>query len=186
MIVEKLNGDRLTGLLVGADSEIFTIQISGANLPVKLNEIKTVWFGEIAEIVVVENKPNYIEEALKSLRKLAAATDVGVNFQDYGRRVIDVKAEVEEFLTNIPDGDSKTEIGLAMQAYADAGTAWNFAVQNRGYLFIDFEPAITLRPKYNLPTTRLGSLTLISNEVALSTIWATARKHIDNAQKNKP
>lgn len=186
VIVEKTNGDRFTGLLVRADTESLIVQISDANLPIRLSEIKAIWFGEIPQPVVVENKIDYVAEALKSLRKLTAATDVGVNFQDYSRRVIDVKAEVENLLPGIADEYVKNEIKSAMDAYADASSAWNFAVKNRGYLFIEFEPALTLQPKYNLATEQLGRMTLISNQTALSKIWATAKNHIENAQKGKP
>ena len=186
VVIEKINGDRLTGLFVSGDTDSVTIDLSGVSLPLKLDEIKAMWFGEIPQPAVVENKTDYAAEALKSLRKLTAATDVGVNFQDYSRRVIDVKAEVEDLLPKIADYYVRNEIKSAMDAYADASSAWNFAVQNRGYLYIDFEPAITLRPKYNIPTEKLGSLTLISNQTALSKIWATAKIHMDNAQRGKP
>lgn len=188
VVVEKANGDKLTGLFVSADQNSVTINISDTNIPINLSEIKVIWIGEAKPEPPVIQTPtiNYAANAIKALRQLSAATDVGVNFQDYGRRVIDVKAEVEDFLPNIDDEYVKNEIKLAMNAYADASSAWNFSVQNRGYLFIDFEPAITLRPKYNIPTTQLGRLTLISNETALSTIWSAAKTHIENAQRGKP
>jgi hypothetical protein len=188
VVVEKTNGDKLTGLFVSGNADSVTIEISGTKVPIGFTEIKAMWVGDAKPEPPVIQAPtiNYAGEAIKSLKKLSAATDVGVNFQDYGRRVIDVKAEVEELLLNIADEFIKNEIKSAMEAYVDAGSAWNFTVQNRGVLFIDFEPAITLRPKYNLPTSRLGSMTLISKEAALSTIWAKAKAHIENAQKGKP
>lgn len=188
VVVEKLNGDKLTGLFASGNADSITIEISNTKIPVSFTEIKAMWIGD-AKPEPTAPQPsaiNYTAEAIKSLKKLSAATDVGVNFQDYNRRIIDVKAEVEDSLQNIPDEYTKSEIKSAIDAYADASSAWNFAVQNRGYLFIDFEPAITLRPKYSIPTTQLGSMTLITRETALSVIWAKAKTHIENAQKGKP
>lgn len=123
--------------------------------------------------------------AIKSLRKLAAATDVGVNFQDYGRRVIDVKAEVEDYLTRVEDGYRKEQIRLSMQAYADAGSAWNEMIRY-DFMLPEFEPAKSLQKKYSIPTvTSPGGSATMPRRIVLSTIWAIARKHIENAASSQ-
>ena len=189
VIVEKTNGDKLTGLLVKADSETLTVQISETNLPVKFSEIKAVWFGEIPAQPVVDTKKDKeqesIQQALKSLRKLSAATEVGVSFVEYSRRLIDVKSEVAEYLSNISDGYIKDEINAAMEAYADASTGWNEMGRNFT-LFPSLEPGKYLQKKYGIPTDRSIGMDLLPGKLVLSTIWAVAKKHIENAQNGKP
>ena len=46
VVVEKTNGDRLTGLFVGGNTDSVTIEVSGANLQLKFDEIITLRFGE--------------------------------------------------------------------------------------------------------------------------------------------
>lgn len=188
VIIEKSNGDKLTGLLVKADTETLTIQISETNLPVKFIEIKAVWFGEIPAQPIVDTKKDKeqesIQEALKSLRKLSAATEVGVSFADYGRRLIDVKSEVAEYLSNISDGYTKDEINAAMQAYADTATAWNEMIRY-DFMIVKFEPGTSLQRKYSIPVSRIGNEQVMTRNAVLSTIWAAAKTHIENAQKGK-
>lgn len=185
-------GEPLKGTFVNASSDGVQILIAGNTLTLKWNDISQIVFTDvISNEVVTKNDTqtkNYeeIESALKSLRKLAAATEVGVNFQEYGSRLIDVKAEVNEFLPKITDGYVKDEIKLAMESYADASTAWNNMLR-RDYLLIGFEPADTLQKKYSIPIDRsIGNIPLLPRNVVLSTIWAAARKHIENASKGDP
>lgn len=185
-------GDPLKGTFVNASSDGVQILIAGNTLTLKWNDISQIVFTDVVsnEVITKNNKNNTetenneaIEGALKSLRKLAAATEVGVNFQEYGSRLIDVKAEVSEFLPKITDGFVKEEIKLAMEAYADAATAWNWTIVNHmGDMFPDFEPGKTLQQKYSIPTYRWTSdSNLMARDKVLSTIWAAARKYIENA-----
>src|SRR5262249_54764044 len=65
-----------------------------------------------------------LEAAVKALRKIEAATQVGVNYQQYGQLLIDGKAQVNESSAVISDGKLKQDINWTMDAYADAGTVW--------------------------------------------------------------
>lgn len=67
--------------------------------------------------------------ALKSLRRLQAATEVGVSYVDYSSRLIDVKADVSDNLDNLPNGQLKQKLNAAMDAYADARTAWGEIIE---------------------------------------------------------
>src|SRR5262249_44123796 len=120
-------------------------------------------------------------DALKALRKMAGATEIGINFQEYGSRVIDAKADVEEGLRQIPDGDLKTEISLAMDAYADAAKAWNEMIRY-DFLMVKFEPGATFQKKYSIPVdTSIGD-PIMRRNVVLSTIWQAARAHLERAE----
>ncbi|MDQ3747919.1 MAG: hypothetical protein M3367_02720 [Acidobacteriota bacterium] len=50
VIVEKANGDRLTGLFVGGDGNSITVDISGAKVQLSLSEISAIKFGEIPTV----------------------------------------------------------------------------------------------------------------------------------------
>jgi hypothetical protein len=118
--------------------------------------------------------------ALKSLRKMAGAAQMGINFQEYSSRIIDAKADVDESLAQLPNGEVKKEIALALQAYVDAKTIWNDAATSDS-VFTFLEPAKTLQRKYKIPERQKGTAT--DKSVALSTIWSAASKHIERASK---
>ncbi len=167
VIVALKEGEPLKGTFINASSEGVQILIAGNTLILKWNDISKLVFTDVISNEVIpkndmQTKSNEaIEGALKSLRKLAAATEVGINFQEYGRRVIDVKTEVEEFLPKISESYLKNEIQLAMKDYVDAANYWNDHIKNN-------------MSKYS------------SVDLLLSLYWKGARKHIENATKGEP
>ena len=184
VVIEKLNGDKITGLFVSGDANLITIEISSAKVPINLNEIKAIWIGEAKPeppVPVID----YVGNAIKALKQLSAATEVGVNFQDYGRRVIDVKAEVEENLSNISDENVRNEIKLAMEAYVDASSAWNEMLR---YEFILVKETLgqALQKKYSIPIDNSLGSAVMWRKTVLSSIWQAAKTHIENATKGKP
>ena len=46
VVVEKSNGDRLTGLFFSGDTDSIVIEVSGAKLPIMISEINSLRFGE--------------------------------------------------------------------------------------------------------------------------------------------
>lgn len=72
-----------------------------------------------------EKTKTKIEFALKALRKMSAATEVGVSLSEYSSRLIDTKAEVDEAIDILPDNFLRQELILALQSFIDAGRAWN-------------------------------------------------------------
>jgi hypothetical protein len=121
------------------------------------------------------------DEAMKALRKLGAATQVGVNYQQYGSLVIDAQAQVNDALAVLPEGELKKEMNAAMEAYADAGQVWSKKIADRG-IYSDSEPGMTLIPKYSLRTEKAYSGSMRADpDDALQTIWGAARRHLDKA-----
>lgn len=51
VIVERTNGDKITGLFVSGDSESVTIEVSGTKIPMKLAEINNLRFGDETMVV---------------------------------------------------------------------------------------------------------------------------------------
>lgn len=65
------------------------------------------------------------QDAVKALRKLEASTQVNPSYTQYNALVIDAKAEVNEVARVLPDGELKSHLNGAIEAYADAATAWS-------------------------------------------------------------
>ncbi len=105
---------------------------------------------------------------------------MGINFQEYSSRIIDVKADVDESVAQLPDGEVKKEVSLALQAYVDAKTIWNDSATS-DYVITMLEPAKGLQRKYKIPERTKGQVA--DKTVALSTIWSVANKHIERASK---
>jgi hypothetical protein len=126
------------------------------------------------------------DDALKALKKIEAATQVGVNYQQYGQLVIDAKAQVNEASSALPDGDLKKELNVVMEAYTDAGQAWSTKVGSTS-LKPNTEPGATLMRKYNLKahSFKAGSTELVwlSEDEARQAAWSAAAEHLLTAQK---
>jgi hypothetical protein len=69
---------------------------------------------------------------------------------------------------------------LALQAYVDGKTLWNDSATS-DIVVTMLEPGLSLQRKYKIPEFNKG--TMAYKNVALSTIWAAANRHIDRATK---
>ncbi len=119
--------------------------------------------------------------ALKSLRRLAAAESVTPEYDEYTKLLLEVKGEVDDYLSDIGPGEVRDEIGLALEAYTDLRVAWN---ATRGFLAVPaalYQPQRTLIAKYGIPIDVSGDIPLMNYQGAISTIFKTAREHIDRA-----
>jgi len=100
-----------------------------------------------------------IKKALAAVRKMEAATKVGVTHSAYSNRLIDAQAEVDECLRSIPDCKVKEEIQMAMKQYVAANTIWQTTAE--------------------MDQLTKGNLT---NEV-LTSRWSEAQAHTRQAEK---
>jgi len=119
--------------------------------------------------------------ALKSLRRLAAAEAVAPDYDEYGRLLLDVKGEVDDYLSDLGPAEVRDEIELALEAYTDLRVAWN---ATRGFLAVPaalYHPQRTLIAKYGIPIDVRGDIPLMNYQSAVSTIFKAAREHIDRA-----
>jgi hypothetical protein len=85
-----------------------------------------------------------IDQAFKTLRKIMAATEVGVNMMEYGKLVIDAKAAMNDAIPNISDIELKKEVQESMQSYVDALKAWNLSI---GDDLLTVRPNLELNPR---------------------------------------
>ncbi|RJP90939.1 MAG: hypothetical protein C4518_08575 [Desulfobacteraceae bacterium] len=122
------------------------------------------------------------EESMKSLRKLAAAVQVGVNYIQYSSFIIDAQALVNDSLTVLPEGELKKEINASMEAYVDARKVWSCKIDP-----YNSYPE-TLISKYSLKKTGVDAMFLqekdkiVSNDKAISIIWGIALIHLNKAE----
>jgi hypothetical protein len=94
------------------------------------------------------------KDALKSLRKIQAATQVGITRNEYRQLVMDAQADVNECEAKLPDGELKTRIVKIMKLYSKAESVWTEVIRQED----------TLGAK---------------DEELLETVWAIASKGVD-------
>jgi hypothetical protein len=81
--------------------------------------------------------------ALKALRRLTAATEMGVKYDDYKRLVVEGISEVGEALAALPEGELGDQIHRSMDGYVAVDVLWT--------RYIDYQ-------KNGIMTPRPGSL----------------------------
>lgn len=118
-----------------------------------------------------------ITAALDSLGKLKAATQVGVNYQQYGMLLIEAKAKVNTAVEILPDGDLKKNLDDSVQAYVDAHTYWGTKI-NPNYSVED-QIKTALVKKYQVPVESFGYLE--NQNQILSQVWNAADIHRQKA-----
>jgi hypothetical protein len=123
-------------------------------------------------------------EAVAALRKIEAAVQVGVSYQQYGPLLVEAKSKVNDANAVLPEGELKQKLNAAMDAYADANQIWGIKISGPN-LLPDREPGATLMRKYNLKTHTINSvaLTYIDPNEAMQAAWGTALGHLLIAQK---
>jgi hypothetical protein len=184
------HGAPVNGNFVQADADTIQVDVAGNRLRIKVDEVTSISFatdanaqGSPAAGRTTEN----IDQALRALRKLAGATEVGVNYQQYSALVIDAKAAVDEALATVTNEDLKSELKSSMDAYVDAGHIWDDMVNipsSRGRVVLvtsagPNEPIWSIHKKYAAPVP--PGTSVISGEELRSTVWAAARQHLDKA-----
>lgn len=121
--------------------------------------------------------------ALRALRRLTAAEAVAPDYDEYGRLLLGVKGEVDNYLADMGSGEVRDEIELALQACTDLRLAWGTA---RGFLAVPaalYEPQRTLIARYGIPINTGGDIPLMDVRGAVSLIFKAAREHIDRASE---
>ena len=131
--------------------------------------------------VLTANEVSAAWAALRELRRLAAAESVAQSYDDYVRLLLAVKGTVDGYMADLPPGEVRDEIGMALEAYQDLQRAWN---TTRGLLaapVIGYEPQRTLIVKYGIPIDRRGDMPLMDFKGAVFAIFKAAREHTERA-----
>ena len=136
--------------------------------------------------------------ALTALRKVQASTQVGVNYPQYGPLLIEAKSQVNAAVSALPQGELKSELQAAIDAYTDAYDGWQKTMT--GGVIIAASPSEEqmrkavavgeLARKYNIPMSEVGrdpvtggAMKYVTKDALLSTIFKVASAHVERASK---
>lgn len=133
-----------------------------------------------------ERQKTLTSEALKSLRKIDSAAEIGLNDAQYKAMLIEAKAQVNEATRTLPDGELKTELNAAMDTYIHSREVWKEIVSDNAVGISESDPlAQVLIPKYSLRVRRYGTDERATAEIdkkeAMNAILSARRKHLDRA-----
>jgi hypothetical protein len=134
---------------------------------------------------LTENQKAAANDAFKALRKIEAATQVGVTYLQYGPLLIDAKALVNQAALALPPGALRDELNTTIDTYADAGTVWGMFIKRQP---LDAATSNVLQGKYSLDFgTKLRLLWYNNSSTPeeeqmksayLSTIWEVASQRL--------
>jgi hypothetical protein len=141
-----------------------------------------------------------VTDAIKALGKVNAAVEVGVNFQEYGRLLIDAKAAVNEAQEVFPDEKIKENVNGAMKAYLDAQAIHTFGVKFllenpyglsrkwqgdviSNYRLDQLPEIIEDSKRANLGKDVPASQMFINSNLAIKAIWKVAAERLAKARK---
>lgn len=128
-------------------------------------------------------KRQSVSEAIQALQKINAATQVGVNYQQYGALLIEAKAKVNEAERHLPDGDAlKERLEVVMRNYADAARVWGVSI-SPGFLKADSELGVYIMVTYQVQKDKYE---YVDKDEALQAIWRVAAKVLDDLTKMQP
>ena len=200
------DGQTLKGKFVAANPKKLSIIVGSSPQEMNMSDIASLIFSEAPSTKGTDNASlSAPREAIKALRKLDSATEAGVTRAEYGTRLIDAKAAVDDLLPKIPDGELKSEIGAAMREYVSAGDVWQLIYNinvdeirdGRGAAGTIIDVPKWLIEKYNLKPddpggseqTAYGTVhhppRYVTNSI-LSAVWRTAKSHLDKAAQLVP
>jgi hypothetical protein len=190
------NGAPIHGKLIKADSDSVQIEVEKARrLSIGIDEVNSIVFADATSASLEASADvRTAETALKGLREMATAVEVGVNRRDYTNRLIEVKFAVEQSAAKMLESELKREILAALDDYAIASDVWDYTIKRvTGQLYNTStskfirasEPMVqSLIRKYPdiKPLDPLsGSEPFVDREILLTAIWSSARHHIDKA-----
>lgn len=129
------------------------------------------------------------EKAIKSLRKVQAASQVGVTLVVYRSLLIDAQADVNEATRTLsPDGKVSGRLKQAMAAYVDAASFWDLVISGETF-YSDVPIGNKMLHEYTglsedswrVPESKQGGkehIFKVSPKVALQHAWDYAGIHI--------
>lgn len=128
-----------------------------------------------------------IKSALRELRKLSTAAEVGISKGDYSRRLIDVTANVREELSQVEEGPIKENLGIALIRFQAAAEIWaaTFETEYPYRFFQVYESHLMTYGVYR--TTYSNSeqytpFTRLDRSRVISPIWQAARESMAAAE----
>ncbi len=183
------DGQTIKGKFLDANSKTVSILVGSSRQQLNMADVASLTFSESISTQKAGVK-QAADDAIRALRRLESATSVGVSFVEYGTRLIDAKAEVDNALGQLPESALKAELTLAMAEYTLASKIWQLINDemrrdryNTGYLDASSEVGVMLVEKYKLEPNVLpaSKRSILFKADVLSAVWSKAREHIDKA-----
>ena len=80
------------------------------------------------------------KKAMRELKKMDSVIEMGINYPNYTKTLLETKPAFDEAMTDVPEGNLKVALATTMKAYIDAGTFWNIYVTRESeFGFVRFE-----------------------------------------------
>jgi hypothetical protein len=120
-VVELKTGERVEGVVRGADSAAVRIEVGGQVLTFRPDQVRAIHYG------TAPARSTEPSEALDALRALQAATSAGLTYEEYRARVVETQAAVDRFLAGVGGarpGPGHLAVAKAMDYYALGERAW--------------------------------------------------------------
>ena len=92
--------------------------------------------------------------------------------------MIDLKGDVDEALTQLPEGELRKELTLAIEAYTDALVVWNYKY---ALLTADEEPGQSSGKEIPNIVSEIEGVKFVGRATAVPAIWAAAGEHVKRA-----
>ncbi len=196
VIVKTKKGALIGGLFVRADAETVYLDLKGESRAIRLNDIESLSFitEEPQPAKPASTAPTALQpaptpdaaiaqgrKAYMALRKLSAGAQARSASTQYAALLAEARAVVDEAFATMPDGEIKTSLAKAIEAFTDAGQAWG-AAMNIGVIPLAAEPGATLMKKYSIKpaVNALGQEDRLLLDAALTAIWAVGSKELDS------
>ena len=189
VILDLVTQEPIGADFIQADATSITVEINGVRRVFRIDEVVSVIFSPDEADRRLSQRANAqgtasVREALRALRRLNSAVDVGVSFVQYSQLLVEVKGIVDEALASIPTGELRNEITLAMQAYGDAGQAWSAMIS--GDYLTRLNVRRMLAERYQVPENIVrgvssSSISQTQISMILGYVFINARAHLDRA-----
>lgn len=195
---DPVHGSIVSGIFVKWENNVIEVQHEDKVLMIGIDNVNHIYLGMNKSPVESVISERFAERdltaasvALKALKGMATALEIGLSRRDYGNKLIDVKIAVEEAESKIDATGLRMKIHAALHDYENALYAWDaiiayrtesgagglVAPQKLRLLTKEYPDLKPFRPSLLLKDTEM----LNDTETILSVIWNSARKHIDNA-----
>ena len=76
---------------------------------------------EIKKLKSGDKSLDAAKKAMRELKKMNSLVEMGINYSDYSKTLVESKPTFDEVMSEVPEGNLKTTLSAAMKAYIDTG-----------------------------------------------------------------
>jgi hypothetical protein len=116
----------------------------------------------------VQRQPQSVRDAVGSLKKVQAASEIGTTYEQFSGLVIDARVKTNNALKDLPEGELRDTLSEAIGCYSDAATVWLMKVRRQPlYLYGD---ARSILMKYSIQVEQGNVEASADHDAALTEI----------------